>query len=330
VPLEAVRLGLPTFASDLNPVAVLLTRALADLPGRFATAPRIGPEAQGSLNREHGLANTLRYYGGLIRERALHRLARLYPSFRGDRVRAWLWVRTVECPNPGCRVEAPLANKFSILSRGEKVWVEPRREGRRFLYALAGGTGEAPPGTVSRAGARCLACNALIPFAHIRAEGIRGKLGANLIALALEGTRRFAEADLEQERIALSAQPAWTPESELPERALEILRGAPGLQLAGLLSHFGDADDPASPRNPAQEERFAGVLALVGRRADIGPLLVVGAVLAALGFSLPRLYLQYRSWVRARQIERGLRNPTLDVVERFAKALRVKPLDLLQ
>ncbi|MCG8554128.1 MAG: DUF1156 domain-containing protein [Proteobacteria bacterium] len=223
IPLEALRLGLPAVGSDLNPVAVLLTRALTTLPARFAKARAVSGGDQTSIAPDGALSADVKFYGSWIRDRAVDRLGGLYPSARGCAVHAWLWVRTVQCPNPACRARAPLANKFALATRrGDRTWVEPQIEQGRFRYVIRTGADEIPTGTVKRGGAHCLGCRATIPLEHVRQEGMQGRLGADLVALALESSngRRFAPADAEHERIAFAATPAWTPDGELPERAL--------------------------------------------------------------------------------------------------------------
>ncbi|MGE0790077.1 MAG: DUF1156 domain-containing protein [Sandaracinaceae bacterium] len=224
VPLEAVRLGIPAEASDLNPLATLLTAALADLPARFAHAPSVVPKAQGTMERvEGGLSTDVRAYAERIRERALVKLAPLYPPAAGKEVHAWLWARTVTCPNPTCRAATPLVSKFLLSTkRGERVWAQPLVEGGRIRYEVRSGKGEVPAATVGRNGAKCVVCAGAIALEHVRAEGIAQRLGAHLMALAVDGEngRTFLDPDPEHERTALSARPEWEPESNLPDQAL--------------------------------------------------------------------------------------------------------------
>jgi putative DNA methylase len=228
VPLEAARLGVPAEAADLNPLATLLTIALAELPARFAHASSVFPSAQGTMEREHaGLSTDVRAYARRIRERAIERLAPFYPVApgRGARreVHAWLWARTVTCPNPTCHAATPLVSKFLLSTqRGQKVWAQPIVEAGRIRYEVRSGNGEIPTATVGRNGAKCVVCAATIPLEHVRAEGMAGRLGAHLMALAVEGDsgREFLDPDPEHERIALAARPEWAPESDLPEHAL--------------------------------------------------------------------------------------------------------------
>lgn len=224
VPLEAVRLGIPAEASDLNPLATLLTTALADLPARFSRTPSVFPIAQATMERAGGgLSTDVRAYAQRIRERAVEKLAPLYPPTAGAEVHAWLWARTVTCPNPTCRAATPLVSKFLLSTkRGQKVWAQPIVDGGRPRYEVRSGKGEVPAATVGRNGAKCVVCAGAIALEHVRAEGMAQRLGAHLLALAVDGEhgRTFLDPDPEHERIALTARPEWAPESNLPDQAL--------------------------------------------------------------------------------------------------------------
>src|SRR5438445_472873 len=137
IPLEAQRLGLEAHASDLNPVAVLITKALVEIPPRFKDVPPINPEAgekleTGGWNGARGLAEDVRYYGRWRRAEAERRIGHLYPNAKlpdGSEVRviAWLWARTVKCPNPACGAEMPLVRSFLLSKKqGKRSWIEPK------------------------------------------------------------------------------------------------------------------------------------------------------------------------------------------------------------
>ncbi len=139
IPLEAQRLGLEAHASDLNPVAVLINKALIEIPPKFAGRPPVNPEARQSLiggdwNGVRGLAEDIRYYGKRMRDEAEKRIGHLYPkvSLQNEQgggeatVIAWLWTRTVTCPNPACGTKMPLVRSFYLSKKkGKEVWVEP-------------------------------------------------------------------------------------------------------------------------------------------------------------------------------------------------------------
>jgi putative DNA methylase len=136
IPLEAQRLGLEAHASDLNPVAVLITKALIEIPPKFAGQPPVNPAAKAKLTGKgmwtgsRGLADDVRYYGQWMRSRAFERIGHLYPKAKlstggQGTVIAWLWARTVQCPNPACGAQMPLVKSFALSTKpGKKVWME--------------------------------------------------------------------------------------------------------------------------------------------------------------------------------------------------------------
>src|SRR5436309_2903963 len=125
IPLEAQRLGLEAHASDLNPVAVLIYKALIEIPPKFACCPPVNPESRKTLlQREwkgtQGLADDIRYYGKLMRDEAWKRIGYLYPKVQLSKeqgggeaiVIAWIWAHTVTCSNPACSAQMPLVRSF--------------------------------------------------------------------------------------------------------------------------------------------------------------------------------------------------------------------------
>lgn len=224
IPLEAQRLGLEAHASDLNPVAVLITKALIEIPPRFANMPPVHPSATSrtSWHGAEGLAEDVRRYGAWMRDRAKERIGHLYPKVRvggsEHTVIAWLWARTVTCPNPGCRAEMPLVRSFELSrKKGKETYVEPIVEGATVRFEIRTGKG-AKPGTVSRQGATCIVCKTAVSFTHVRAEGKARGLGARLMAIVADGQRGriYLPPSHEHEELAASAKPDWEPEGELP------------------------------------------------------------------------------------------------------------------
>ncbi|HVB09876.1 MAG TPA: hypothetical protein VNM16_05850, partial [Bacillota bacterium] len=176
---------------DLNPVAVLATRALVDYPARF----------QG-----RDLAGDLRRYGRLVGEAAKRQIGHAYPEAGGRPPVAWIWARTMQCP--ACGAEIPLAHSFCLSTR-------PGRE----AYA----PGYAAEGTVSRRGARCLECGHLTPLAAITGFGPH-----RLLAVVMPG-RRYLAPSAAHVDAALAAVPPWAPETATPVRALGLTAHRYGL-----------------------------------------------------------------------------------------------------
>ncbi len=257
IPLEAQRLGLEAHASDLNPVAVMINKALIEIPPRFAGKPPVNPRdrkkigAQTGWKGAQGLAADVRYYGEWMRDRASERIGHLYPKGpNGETVIAWLWARTVKCPNPACGAQMPLARSFVLSKKkGRHAWVKAHvdpetrsisfevRDKPLFIIGQSrlGEAVLAPEGTVNRRGATCIACGSPVPFEHVRAEGKAGRMGAQLMAIVTEGRdgRSYYAPTPEHERIAAQvAIPADAPDTDLPEQALGFR-----VQLYGMTKH---------------------------------------------------------------------------------------------
>jgi putative DNA methylase len=238
IPLEAQRLGLEAHASDLNPVAVLINKALIEIPPKFKNLPPINPEDRKRAKLEswqgaQGLAADVRFYGSWMREKALEKIGHLYPScpscLRGEEekeltVIAWLWARTVKCPNPACGCEMPLVNKFELSTKkGKEAWVEYENhkdtKDTKVRFTVKTGKGKAPEGTVSRKGAVCVACGTPVGLDYVRGEGKAGRMGQQLMAIAAEGDkgRIYLSPTEEHEKVAKSAIPKWKPSQKLAD-----------------------------------------------------------------------------------------------------------------
>jgi putative DNA methylase len=239
IPLEAQRLGLEAHASDLNPVAVLINKALIEIPPRFAGRAPVNAETRKTLLGEdwqgaRGLAEDIRYYGKWMRDEAERRIGHLYPKvtlpkeYGGGEatVIAWLWTRTVTCPNPACGIQMPLVRSFYLSKKkGKEAWVEPAvrydTTPPTVHFHVQTGKGKPQDGTVNRQGARCVACSTPVPFDYIRSEGKAGRMGAHLMAIVAEGQhgRAYIPSDKMQATIASQAEPEWKPEQELQGKA---------------------------------------------------------------------------------------------------------------
>lgn len=231
IPLEAQRLGLEAHASDLNPVAVLINKALIEIPPKFAGRPPVFPGAAdaqiGSWPRATGLAEDVRRYGQWMRDEAEQRIGHLYPKATlpdGSKatVIAWIWARTVTCPNPACGIRMPLVRSFWLgKKKGKEAWVKYSVVDGKVVFDIGHGLAGAPTaendGTVGRTGARCINCGSAVELKYIRAEGKAGRLGQQLMATVAEGkrTRIYLAPTADHLAAADIARPVDVPEGEI-------------------------------------------------------------------------------------------------------------------
>ena len=236
IPLEAQRLGLRAVASDLNPVAVLINKALIELPPKVAGKPPVNPDARSAgapWRGAAGLAADVRYYGKWMRDQALERIGHLYPKAKlpdgGEAtVIAWLWARTIPCPNPACGVPMPMMKTFELSERaGNRWWARPVVDAaaKRVSFVVQDSDEGVPiKGTVDGNGALCLACRETAPLSNVRKQSKAGKIkmGEQMIAIVADGKhgRIFLSPSSEHIRAALSARADWRPEGRLPDKAL--------------------------------------------------------------------------------------------------------------
>ncbi len=249
LPLEAQRLGLESYASDLNPVAVLINKAMIEIPPKFAGRPPVNPDSRkqkgitaGGWKGAQGLAEDVRYYGKWMRDEAEKRIGHLYPKveiteemaqerpdlkkYLGQEltVIAWLWARTVKSPNPAfAHVDVPLASTFMLSTKkGKEAYVEPAIEGDSYRFTVKVGKPEdleeVKNGTKAgkRNGFRCLFSDVPLPFDYIRTEASSGRMSERLMAIVAEGNRGriYLPPIPEMEAVAKQAEPTWLPNTE--------------------------------------------------------------------------------------------------------------------
>ena len=239
IPLEAQRLGLRAEASDLNPVAVLINRALIEYPPKWSSMPPVYPEAasqvMGDWAHSTGLAEDVRRYGRWMRDEAERRVGHMYPPVTlpdGSKAPAiaWIWARTVICPNPACAIEMPLTRTWWLSKKkGHEAFVVPTLVGdvnhREVKFSvrqgLAGGPSRESDGTVGRAGAVCVACDTAVPLEYVRAQGKSGHIGSRLMAIVAGGRgRTYVAPTAEHEAAARVPMPEGAPDTDLPLAAL--------------------------------------------------------------------------------------------------------------
>ncbi|MBA2283086.1 MAG: DUF1156 domain-containing protein [Acidimicrobiia bacterium] len=231
IPLEAQRLGLSAVANDLNPVAVLINKALIEIPPVFGGRPPIHPDAERRTRwaGAEGLAEDVRRYGQWMSDEAETRIGANYPSATtpggASTVIAWIWARTATCSNPACRGTMPLLNSYALSrKKGREAWLDPvvDRETKTVTFRIGTGAGCPPGGTVSRTGATCLICGTNVPLAHVRAEGKAGRMGAQLVCTVADGPRQrvYLPADPVHADAARVTVTDAAPDTDLPEQAL--------------------------------------------------------------------------------------------------------------
>jgi putative DNA methylase len=244
IPLEAQRLGLEAFASDLNPVAVLINKAMIEIPPTFAGKPPVFPGATTALmswSGAAGLAEDVRRYGQWMRDEAFKRIGHLFPpieitkamvkerpdlkQYEGQRftVIAWLWARTVKSPSPAFSdVDVPLASTFILSSKaGKEAYVQPVIRNKDYRFTVK--VGELPPEAKTGTSAgkwqafRCIMSDSPVSYDYIRGEGVAGRMGCRLMAVVVDGPkgRVYLSPCDEMESLARTANPSWSPDIEI-------------------------------------------------------------------------------------------------------------------
>lgn len=236
IPLEAQRLGLEAHAHDLNPVAVMINKAMIEIPPKFAGMRPVNPSAgrQGSANAgwkgAAGLAEDVRYYGEWMKQEAYKRIGHLYPKVKVPKeqgggeatVIAWIWARTVKCPNPACGCTIPLTSSYVLSKKkGKCAWIVPSVEEDHCTFTVHQGAKlpEIETPKQSRGAAFvCPSCGQVTLDAYVKEEGKTGRIGAQLMAIVAEGQhgRIYLSPDSEHIHAAEVDKPLDYPEGEMP------------------------------------------------------------------------------------------------------------------
>lgn len=236
IPLEAQRLGLEAHAHDLNPVAVMINKAMIEIPPKFANMRPVNPESRGHLGGSAapkgaaGLAEDVRYYGEWMKQEAYKRIGHLYPKVKVPQTQgggeatviAWIWARTVKCPNPACGCTIPLTSTY-ILSKkkGNYAWVEPQVEDDHCTFTVHTGT-KLPSNTSPKQGRgaafMCPSCGQITLDSYTKEEGKAGHIGAQLMAIVAEGKkgRIYLSPNSEHIHAADVPKPEEYPDGAMP------------------------------------------------------------------------------------------------------------------
>ncbi|HEY7330650.1 MAG TPA: DUF1156 domain-containing protein [Gemmataceae bacterium] len=350
IPLEAQRLGLRAYGSDLNPVPVLITKSLIEIPSGFAGQPPVNPEWQAKNEGQkavtvwqgaQGLAEDVRYYGRWMREEAEKRIGHLYPKVKISKemvidrpdlkeyvgqeltVIAWIWARTTVCPNPACAATTPIAKTFELSGkRGNEAHIEPLVQSRtqEVHFRVARGKQAPRTGNVNRRGAECLICGSPIPLGHIRDEAIAGRMGQTMMAIVAEGRRNRVYLTPTPAQISSAARAntveAWSPTTSLPEQALGFR-----VQRYGMTSHVG----LFSSRQLVALSTFADLVRRIVKDSEtFGKDAYAAAVATYLAFALSKAANYWSSlcswYVNLEKMVSTFGLPTLSMVWDFAEA----------
>lgn len=236
IPLEAQRLGLEAHAHDLNPVAVMINKAMIEIPPKFAGQAPVNPDARARLDASDGwtgakgLAEDVRYYGEWMKQQAFKKIGHLYPKVKvpaaqggGEAtVIAWIWARTVKCPNPACGCEMPLASSFVLSKKkGKEAWAKPIPAGDHVEFEVQQGKcpKEYESFKVGRSAIfKCPCCGEITTDAYVKKNGQQHKIGSQLMAVVAEGQhgRIYLSPDEEQKLAANVSKPENYPDGSMP------------------------------------------------------------------------------------------------------------------
>lgn len=236
IPLEAQRLGLKAIAHDLNPVAVMINKAMIEIPPRFANMPPVNPDSRVSHTKAgwtgaQGLAEDVRYYGEWMKQEAFRRIGHLYPKVKvpkeqggGDAtVFTWIWARTVICPNPACACTMPLIGSYELsIKKGHETWMKPEKDGNHVKFVVQHGKcpKEYKEFKSGRAAVfKCPCCGATTTDEYVKTMGKSHKIGEQLFAVVAEGKRGriYIEPSIEHTLAADIERPSNYPRGEMPK-----------------------------------------------------------------------------------------------------------------
>ena len=235
IPLEAQRLGLEAHAHDLNPVAVMINKAMIEIPPLFANKAPVNPDSRRmgdtGWTASSGLAEDVRYYGEWMKQEAFKRIGHLYPKVKVPQsqgggeatVIAWIWARTVKCPNPACGCTIPLMSSLVLSKRsGRSAWLTIIPDGKDFTFDVNTGP-KIPKLTETKSGRGaafvCPGCGETTLDSYIKEQGKAHQIGAQLIAIVAEGKRgrTYLPVDTEQKLAAEVKRPTEYPYGDMPQ-----------------------------------------------------------------------------------------------------------------
>ena len=236
IPLEAQRLGLQSCAHDLNPVSIMINKALIEIPPRFVNQSPVRPSVENEIRgtikwkKATGLAEDVRYYGEQLRNISYQEIGDLYPEIElpqklgGETVPviAWIWTRTTKCSNPACGCEMPLASSYVLSKKkGNEAWVEPiveEKKVRFIVHSTKCPKDKETPKQGRSAIFKCPACGAVTTDEYVKAQGKAHKIGRQLMAIVGNGShgRIYLSPNEEHEKVADVEKPDDYPDGVMP------------------------------------------------------------------------------------------------------------------
>ena len=263
IPFEAKKLGLNTYASDLNPVAVLINKAMIEIPSQFSDLPPINPATSIRKNLRNwngiqGLADDVKYYGEWMKNEAEKRIGQLYPKIKITRELVkdrsdlkkyegeelvpvcWLWARTVKSINPSFNhIDVPLTNTFLLSTKsGKETYIQPIIKDDSYTFKVIKGKPQdlamTKLGTSAgkRSAFRCLMSGEPIGYEYIRKEAQAGRMKSKLMAIIVQGKgeRLYLSPNAEQESAANIREPYWKPELDLSDNKRDLAAAKYGIK----------------------------------------------------------------------------------------------------
>jgi putative DNA methylase len=229
IPLEGMRLGMKSIATDLNPVSVLLNKSNIELLPKYAESPPINPNSARLSNafewkRARGVYEDILYYGDVINKRINKRLYSTFPKLKNNtgEIISYLWARTVICPNPACGCEMPLVKSFALKSKKEpKVFFKPIIERSNFAALKGFEISQENPGngTIKRSKATCFACGEAVSLNYLKEQGKSGNMRTRMTAIVVKSGRgkTYISPTKEQEEVALNTKSDWSPDFKMSD-----------------------------------------------------------------------------------------------------------------
>jgi putative DNA methylase len=266
IPLEALRLGCETYASDYNPVATLILKCTLEYPQKYGHSSQQGTGfSSADSSGKNRLLEDVKKWGNWVLEEARKELGRFYPSDKDGSIPVgYIWARTIPCQNPSCGAEIPLMRQFWLAKKSDKkVSLYPYASNGKVNFKIVGTGYEKMPsgfnpdlGTVSRAIGRCLVCGSIVDDKTTRKLFCEGKAGQRMVAVVLhkpkvkgkryriansEDMKAFIEAEkyLEEKRKKLFDEWGMDPVPDEPLKRVPVSFGVINVWVYGM-NTWGD------------------------------------------------------------------------------------------